>query len=57
MMAFFCEFQGHSSAIDHSQIIAYCANQIVEEMVGLLLAKKDRFGEKIAIATGGVCAS
>jgi hypothetical protein len=29
----------------------------VEEMVGLLWQTKDRFGEKIAIATGGVCAS
>ena len=57
MMFFFCECQGHGSAFDHSQIIAYCANLIVEEMVGLLWQKKDHFGEKIAIATGGVCAS
>ena len=50
MMVFFlCECQGHGSAFDHSQIIAYCANQIVEEMVGLLWQKKTVLVRKLPL--------
>ena len=49
MIAFFCECQGHSSAFDHSQIIAYCANLIVKGMVGLLGKKKTALVRKLPL--------